>query len=348
MREKTAHALALVFALAFLLSGWAAGAQTGGVTDRGLGLALALSTAVQAGTVAEGFLYDEAYFPALFLGTASLQNLAWLPGGGTPALTGAAVQLGLGGLFAANSLAFGRNAFTPLLFNAAHKWSMYETYAGYRARRASSPDPAYAGAGRALDFSELSLAVFDADNYKDWRVWGYLGSMAAYAAISMLGRDGANAVWTTGKAYIGERAFPLWAGLPLMLALQLPNFIMTGVGEEALYRGVYYEELSLRTGLWPAKLVDAAWFTASHLPQQWEEVRTMDAARFVLKTALSMGQAFWFQHVYEARGLKAAVVAHAMSDVIIFFGDWLLQAGVPNEGGFSINDRGGLSIGFRL
>lgn len=124
-----------------------------------------------------------------------------------------------------------------------------------------------------------------------------------------------------------------------MLAAQIPNFVMTAVGEEALFRGAYYEEMSLRWGQWPAKLADAFFFTASHWPQQWRRIKEQGPFPFLLKTSLSFGQAFWFQYIYESHGLKAAVTAHAASDIIVFFCDWLSSGGEPTTAGFSINDR---------
>ena len=154
-------------------------------------------------------------------------------------------------------------------------------------------------------------------------------------------QDGSR-VWST------RREHPAWLGIPLALALQVPNFIMTGLGEEALYRGTIYEELSVRLGEWPAKVVDALYFTGSHLPQKWDQLREMGAGRLILGMALSIGQSFWFQYIYEWHGLEAAVTAHAVSDIVVFFRDWLACGGVPNAHGFSINERGGLSISFDL
>jgi membrane protease YdiL (CAAX protease family) len=136
-------------------------------------------------------------------------------------------------------------------------------------------------------------------------------------------------------------------GLPLMLLAQIVSFTFTGVGEESLYRGVYYEEMRTAWGEWPAKITDALYFTFSHFPQQLGRLTPENALGFALQTAISIGLTFWYQYVYEWGGLPAVVALHAWGDVIGFYSGWLLKAGNPNtEGtGFSINTRG-LSIGF--
>ena len=300
---------------------------------------LAASGALQAATVFESFAYGEAWLPWALLGTAGAQAGVGLAFGTRDAWPLAGAQLGLSLAFAANELAFGTNLATPLLFNSAHKLSMYATYSGYADLRARSDDPGYAAGIARASFGELALAPFKPASYAPWPVWGYVASMGAFAAVSALGAAPGEAVWDTGSAFLGDREFPVWAGVALMLLLQVPNFVMTGVGEEALYRGTYYEELSTRLGEWPAKLLDASWFTFSHFPQQWDELKAMPAGRLLLKTALSFAQAFWFQYLYEWHGLEYAVAAHAASDVLVFFVDWLAQGGVPNEAGFSINER---------
>ena len=317
-------------------------------SDAELAWYLASSTALQAATVFESFGYGEAWLPWALLGTAGAEAGVGLAFGTRDAWPIAGAQLGLSLAFAANELAFGANLATPLLFNSAHKLSMYATYSGYADLRSRSSDPAYAAGFERASFGELALAPFKGASYAPMPVWGYLATMSIFAAQSILSAKPGEAVWDSGSAYLGDREFPVWAGVGLMLLLQVPNFVMTGIGEEALYRGTYYEELSTRLGEWPAKLIDASWFTFSHFPQQWDELMAMPRGQLFLKTALSFVQAFWFQYIYEWHGLEAAVTAHAVSDIVVFFCDWLAYGGVPNAHGFSINERGGLSISFDL
>jgi len=235
---------------------------------------------------------------------------------------------------------------SPLFFNAAHKYSMFNTYATYVDLRSKASDPDYASIKR-YSFPGLLAATFRPSSYDHWVVSGFVASMALYKGISMALAEKENAVWNTGKAFIGTNEFPVWAGIPLILLLQIPNFVMTGIGEESYFRGTVYEEMGVRMGHWPAKTFDALYFTLCHYPQQWDKIITSDPLDLLVKSGLSMAQAFWFQYIYDTKGLPAAVAAHASIDILVFFLDWLVQGGVPNEAGFSINDRA-VSISFEF
>jgi len=175
------------------------------------------------------------------------------------------------------------------------------------------------------------------ENYQNWYVLGYLGSIAAFSAVSMCLSDQSNAVWTTNEACLGDSKFPVAIGVPLALLLQTANFIMTGIGEEALYRGVYYEEMAYRFGKWPAKFSDDLFFSLSHMPQNYEAYLKISPQEICLDLLSTMLQTLWFQYIYEWGGLEQSVTAHAGANIILFFTNWLIQGGVPNSRGFSSN-----------
>jgi len=313
-------------------------------TESDVAAATAISALFNLASVGECFLADESFFPYLFLGTVTLQGLPALAYGSEGAPLQFGLQLGFDGLFIANGLASGSEALGSVLFNFAHKYSMFGTYAMYSDLRSRTGSPDY-GPGDRHSFAELLSAPFDPACYAHWSVLGYLGARMLVTGIGMAVADHSDSVWARGEAYIGNRAFPVWAGVALMLALQVPNFVMTGVGEEALFRGVYYEELSRRIGEWPAKIGDALYFTICHYPQQWDRLMAEGAGQIAMGTALSMLDAIWLQYIYEWMGLRSAVATHAAVDILVFFCDWLLQGGVPNDAGFSVSDRE-LSIAF--
>jgi len=302
---------------------------------------LVASGGLQLASVLESFGYSEAWFPPSFMGTLVLQHLPAIGFGTESALSNAGLQLGLTSAWAANAYLLRDSTANALLFNAAHKYSMYATYDAYARLRASSPDADYAVGFAREGFWRLAAAPFDARVMGDWYLWGYLATRAAIAAGMALTTEAPNAVWKTGKAYIGRAEFPILAGAALVLLLQTGNFVMTGIGEEALYRGSYYAEMKYRFGEWPAKVADAAYFTLSHYPQKWDSIAAAPLSDTALSFLASAGTTFWLQYVYEWGGLRSAVAAHAWTDVIVFFADWLLRAGVPyDEGiGFSINSR---------
>jgi membrane protease YdiL (CAAX protease family) len=173
--------------------------------------------------------------------------------------------------------------------------------------------------------------------------------MLLITGIQMVTSDSSNSVWNTGKTYIGDTEFPFLAGISLMILLQVTNFTMTGIGEESLFRGVYYEELSSRYGEWPAKITDALYFTACHFPQNRDNMTAQSWSTNLLNTGLSMLTSFWLQYLYEWYGLRTAVAAHTAIDYISFFGEWLLVGGAENSTGFATNqNQNNLTISFPL
>lgn len=144
-----------------------AGAQE--IDDEDRASYLAASTTIQAATVLEAFVYDAAWTPWIMLGTAGTQVVPSLLYGttGSPVIAGA--QLGLTAAWATNQLAFGTNLATPLLFNAAHKFSMFATYSGYSDLRSRSADAEYAAISRS-SFGDLARAPFRPSSYAPWPV----------------------------------------------------------------------------------------------------------------------------------------------------------------------------------
>ena len=73
--------------------------------------------------------------------------------------------------------------------------------------RSRTEDPAYNGRV-GYTFPELLSAPFDPDCYDDWAVLGFIESIALYRGIEMALADQSNAVWATGRSYIGNVEFP--------------------------------------------------------------------------------------------------------------------------------------------
>jgi membrane protease YdiL (CAAX protease family) len=303
--------------------------------------AVGVSAAFQAAGVLESFGYDEPWYPYAFLATDTLQLLPSWYLGTKDALANTVTQVSADALCWGNYALFGENFLNPLLFNFAHKYSMFATYDQYLDLRGRCDDAAYANSATACNFLDLATAPYSPQTLSKWYVWGNIAGLACYEIVKVCASDQSSAVWTTGKAYIGSREFPVWAAASIVLVAQVANFTMTGLGEESLYRGVYYEELKQDLGIWPARIIDATYFTVSHYPQQYESLAAKDAPDVLLNFALSCGQALWFQLAYEWGGLRAAVAAHTWSDIVLFLGDWLLSAGAPyaDDSGFSVNAR---------
>jgi membrane protease YdiL (CAAX protease family) len=339
--------IAIFMALALMATGAQAfGQMPNAVRGSDVMSYTAWSTAINLGMVVEGFWHEEPWASWVQLGTLTAQGIPALAFGCDKALLNGGVQLGLEALVVGSALASAPDSLNAVLSNIAIKYAWYGVYDGYADLRSRSDDPAYGYLPR-VSFPELLTATFDPSCYADWTVLGYLGSMAIYTGVGMALADKSSAVWTTGQSFIGNAEFPVWAGIGLMLAMQIPNFVMTGIGEESFFRGTLYEELSVRTGRWPAKIVDSFYFTTCHYPQQWEELADGKPSDLMINFALAMFQSMWFEYIYERNGLRSAVAAHAMCDIMGFFCDWLIQAGAPTDSGFSINNRR-LSVSFGL
>jgi membrane protease YdiL (CAAX protease family) len=321
----------------------------GGTTSRGeVGNALAFSAVAQAASVLESFAFGKDWYPYALLGTVTLQSLPGLVLNVPAAWQGLAAQLGCDALsLGSHALAPGAY-FNPLLFNAAHKLSMYGTYALYADLRRRCDDGAYAAAFTGLSLADLAAAPFNAEVLSKPYVWGTIVTVAAVAAATIAGADQSKAPWTTGRSYLGSRELPPWAGFGITLATAIANFTMTAIGEEALYRGTYYEELKMRLGTVPAKLMEANYFTLSHYPQKGGEVARTGFLALLRNYAMSLAMTLWLQCVYDWGGLPASIAVHAWDDVIFGLVDWLLTAGMPYDDDAGFNLAGGTFGQLRL
>lgn len=309
-------------------------------------IAFGVSTAFQVATVTEGFFINDQYHFHRFFGYALLQNAPGLLLGTESAALNTGIQASLTTAALTTFTFAPDNAGMPLLFNTAHKFSMYAMYDQYAEIRQNSADEEYRKFHK-YDMNDLLYASFNPDSFKEWYVWGYLASIATYSAVKVAMADQSNAVWNTGKGYIGDTEFHPAAAAGLMLLMQIPNFVFTGIGEETLYRASYYEEAKYRFGEWPAKIIDGLYFNLSHYPQKWDIISQQDGWTTAFQLTTDMASTWYFQYIYEWGGLPAVIAAHAWTDVIFFFADWLVQGGAPNNGGFAIQEKA-LNITFHF
>ena len=92
------------------------------------------------------------------------------------------------------------------------------------------------------------------------------------------------------------------------------DYTMTGIGEEALFRGTGYEEMKVSFGIVPAKIIDAVIFPAVHIPQQ--VIAGYDWPSILLTAAVQTGVTFLLQWIYDQGGLKDSIAVHAWVDII--------------------------------
>jgi membrane protease YdiL (CAAX protease family) len=299
-------------------------------TRSDIALSVAMGAAFNVGSAIESFWSGAAWHAPVFIATVSAQNLPALFYVPRSAGMNLGIQAGLDASFAIGRYVFpGDATANSVLFNAAHKFSMFASYDSYsRMRLAEVGGP---GDFRRYGLGQLAFAPFNPEVLKDWRVWGEIGTKAAIAAIRIALANKDDSVWERGTSWIGSHQLEPAIGVPLMLLIQTLNFTMTAVGEESLYRGTYYEEMKRGMGVWPARIADASYFTLIHYPQKWDSIKARPIWETLLNFSLSAANIVWWQYVYDEEGLPATVAIHAWSDVIGFGAAWLLTAGAGNE-----------------
>lgn len=228
---------------------------------------------------------------------------------------------------------YGNPSLSNTFMNIGFKGNMWLQYKGYeKARSLCSSDiyPEYEN----LSFKDAFLACYDPKILSKKSVWipilGFSG--LAMGASLLQGFD--NSVFKTGESYIGNYKVPVIAGLATVLTLSCINYTFTGIGEEALFRGVGYEEMKVSMGLWPAKIIDAVGFPAVHVPQQI--VSELDAATIFLAFGVQAGTSFLLQWIYDKGGLKDSIAAHMWMDVLSSVVTYLFTSGTENNN-FALN-----------
>ncbi len=230
---------------------------------------------------------------------------------------------------------YGDDSLSSLAQNIALKNSMWSYYEGYAKVRSRAKPGEYADAYTPSTFPELFAAPYDLNNLRRLSVWLPLilcdGSLIAFNALG--GDD--EAVWTTGKGFIGSTEVPILLGLLATAGVSALSNTFTGIGEESVFRGIGYEEMKLSLGILPAKAVDSLLFAAVHVPQEIAAKQKLGniALLFAFRSMCTLG----LQWAYDDGGLKASVAQHAWINIISDIASYLFFAGVSNEKALSVS-----------
>ncbi|HAW85393.1 MAG: hypothetical protein A2087_06940 [Spirochaetes bacterium GWD1_61_31] len=237
---------------------------------------------------------------------------------------------------------YGDQSLTHLFQNLSLKTMMWSYYQGYATARLAARPEAYSQVFRPASLGELLAAPYNPAVLRLPAVWlpAALTSAAIIANNILGGSD--EAIWTTGKTFIGQTEVPLVVGLLATTAIAMLNMGFTGIGEEALFRGIAYEEMKLSVGLWPARALDAALFAAAHVPQEVIAESTLGniALLFAFRSVVTLG----LQWAYDTGGLPASVAQHVWIDIISNLTSFLFSAGVADASAPAIN----INLSFRL
>ena len=228
---------------------------------------------------------------------------------------------------------YGNPNLANVVLNTGFKGNMWLQYKGYETARSMARDGIY-GDYEELSFKDAFTAPYNPNVLSKKSVWI---PIAVYTA-GIIGLDCLGgfekSVFKSGESYIGNYKVPIALGTAAVFALSCFNFTMTGLGEEALFRGTGYEEMKVSFGIIPAKIVDAVVFPAVHIPQQ--VVAGIDWSSILVTTLLQSGTSFLFQWIYDQGGLKDSIAVHAWVDIVSYVCSYLFTSGLEGNS-FSLN-----------
>ena len=222
-----------------------------------------------------------------------------------------------------------RNSPTVSLlpFNMYLKTAWYSTYDMYKITRNRAKPGIYPEKLRSYGVKELSLAPFKWDNISHPLFYIPVG-LSLYSAINEV-RNSDCSIFKKNKAYIDDDEMPMGQALPMVIGLNTLNYIATAIGEEALYRGVIYEELKVSFGSRRAKMLDFFIFPGIHVPMDIAAGRDTEyiAQQFVIRGVSTL----LFDYAYDKGGLPLSVALHTWFNLISFSSRWMADGGTPDE-----------------
>ncbi len=235
---------------------------------------------------------------------------------------------------------------TQAAINLYTKTAWYCSYEMYAYGRENALKGIYPDDWRRYSVKDLTIANFQWKNLSHPIVAVPVG-LSLWAAINRV-RKSDTSIFRTNTAFVDGEELPVGVALPSMIGLNLLTYITTGIGEEALYRGVIYEELKVNYGPKKAKLYDFFLFPAIHVP--------MDIARG--KGGFDIGKQFvirgfstlLFDYAYDKGGLPMSVAMHTWFNFLSFTSTWMAEGGVPEKPGDELDQNGSppMSISFSI
>lgn len=219
-------------------------------------------------------------------------------------------------------------------------WSNYRSYSYYRELSDSLWEPE--------SFNDLYFAAFDWEDMNHPAVWTVLGLGAlTNAGFSFLSAESDQGVFNTGKTYLGEKEVPVILGISAVLGVGLINNMLTGATEEALYRGVQYEELQNTIGRPGGRVLDALIFSGIHIPG--DIYQGMNSSDIIVTALYRVLITLGLQWAYDSAGLQSSSGLHAWLNVSSELAEYLVTGGVAQsstENNLSINQLS-LQWGFK-
>jgi membrane protease YdiL (CAAX protease family) len=202
-------------------------------------------------------------------------------------------------------------------------YSTYEIYQTSRSRVSGD----YGDVPPAHGRFELAMAQFSPQLITDPLFLATVLTTTAVQIGSAVRSD--EAIWVTGETWVdGSQLHPAVA-IPYVAITNWIRFTATAVGEEALYRGVVYEELSTELGPNWAKVADMILFPLIHIPTDLARGRSW--ASIGIQFGIRMGSTLLFDLAYDRGGLPLSTAIHSWFNFIAFTAGWLKTGGVENS-----------------
>ncbi|MCK4976461.1 MAG: CPBP family intramembrane metalloprotease [Anaerolineales bacterium] len=231
-----------------------------------------------------------------------------------------------GGFLAAHYATKTRPSITLLPFNLYLKTAWYSTYDMYKITRSKAKPGLYPDEWRGYGVKELSLASFKWENLSHPIFYIPVG-LSLWGAVNTI-KDSDCSIFKTKKAYIDGEEMSLGSSVPMVVGINMLTYITTAIGEEALYRGVIYEELKVSYGSRRAKLYDFFIFPAIHVPMDIAAGRDADyiTQQFIIRGISTL----LFDFAYDKGGLPLSVSLHTWFNMISFTSRWMAEGGTPD------------------
>jgi len=213
-------------------------------------------------------------------------------------------------------------SLVPLHFYLNNEF--YSTYEIYKATRGKAKSGIYPEDWKTYNRKELFFAPFKMENLSRRFFYFTILTSTTLTVLSALGNE--DAIWKTGEAYIDNEKVPISQAVPAILATNLLRFTATAVGEEALYRGVIYEELKVSLGSKRAKIIDMILFPAIHVPGDLARNKSSEEVinQFIMRSLSTL----LFDYAYDRGGLPLSTALHMWFNTIGVSMDWAANNGV--------------------
>jgi len=225
----------------------------------------------------------------------------------------------------------------------------YSIYNTYNIARSRAKPGVYPDEWRSYGVKELSLAPFQLKNILRPLFLIPVG-LITWNQLNQI-QESDSSIFKTKKAYIDGDEMPMGQAIAMMIGNNMLHYLATGIGEEALYRGVIYEELKVSFGSRRAKLFDFFIFPGIHVPM---DIAAGRDAEYITKQFIIRGvSTLLFDYAYDKGGLPLSVALHTWFNLIGFTSRWMADGGTPDpcpeeENGTSVSVMPPLMISYSI